>query len=170
MPTKKTWLLRVAEIRQDVAALDVPVVDRMLFERLFRVRRRRAIQLMHGLGGFQTGQALLIDRGVLLGQLEALEAGTEFALEYGRRQRLLDSLERARRHRAAAAVRIPVEADAAERSVAHLPAGIFLQADSLRVDFKGAEDLLGKLFELAQTVGNDFQSFKALVERSAYPS
>jgi hypothetical protein len=68
---------------------------------------------------------------------------------------------------AAAAVRIPVEADAAEWSVAHLPAGIFLQADSLRVDFKGAEDLLGKLFELAQTVGNDFQSFKALVERSA---
>ena len=37
MPTNKTWLLRVAEIRSDVAALDVPVVDRVLFERLFHI-------------------------------------------------------------------------------------------------------------------------------------
>ncbi len=142
MAAKRLWLLRVPGIRQEVAALDVPVLDRILFERLFRVRRRRAIQLMHVFGGYQTGQALLIDRAGLLRQLEALEAGTEFAIEQGRRQRLLDSLEKVRRHRAAAAVRIPVEADAAERSVASLPPGICLQADSLRVDFHGAEDAI----------------------------
>ena len=167
MAAKRSWLLRVPEIRQEVAALDVLVVDRISFERLFHVRRRRAIQLMHTFGGYQTGQALLIDRAELLRQLEALEAGAEFAIEQGRRQRLLDSLEKVRRHRAAAAVRIPVGAETAERSVARLPAGIVLQADSLRVDFRGAEDLLGKLYELAQTVGNDFESFKALVERPA---
>ena len=44
------------------------------------VRRRRAIQLMHTFGGYQTGQALLIDRAELMRQLEALEAGAEFAI------------------------------------------------------------------------------------------
>ena len=59
MPMKKTWLLRVSEIRQELLGLEVPVVDRLLFERLFHVRRRRALQLMNSLGGFQTGQALV---------------------------------------------------------------------------------------------------------------
>jgi hypothetical protein len=169
MAARRSWLLTVGEIRQDVAALDVPVVDRILFERLFHVRRRRAIQLMHTFGGYQTGLALLIDRAVLLRQLEALEAGAEFAIEHGRKQRLLDSLEKVRKHRAAAAVRIPVEAEAEERSVYCLPAGIFLQAESLRVEFHGAEDLLSKLYELSQAVGNDFESFKAIVEPPAQP-
>jgi len=120
MAARRLWLLRLPEIRQEVATLDVPVVDRISFEHLFHVRRRRAIQLMHTFGGYQTGQALLIDRAELLRQLEALEAGAEFAIEQGRRQRLLDSLERVRRHRLAAAVRIPVDADTAERSVASL--------------------------------------------------
>jgi len=167
MAAKRQWLLRVPEIRQETAALDVPVVDRILFERLFHVGWRRAIDLMHTFGAYQTGQALLVDRGALLRQLEALEAGTQFALEQGRKQRLLDSLEKVRRHRAAAAVHIPVEADAEERSVASLPPGIFLGADSLRVDFRGAEDLLSKLYTLAQAAGNDFEAFKALVEPAA---
>jgi hypothetical protein len=167
MAARTSWLLIVGEIRRDVAALDVPVVDRILFERLFHVRRRRAIQLMHTFGGYQTGLALLVDRAVLLQQLEALEAGTEFAIEQGRKQRLLDSLEKVRRHRAAAAVRIPVAADAEERSVARLPAGIVLQAESLHVAFHGAADLLSKLYELSQAVGNDFEAFKAIVERPA---
>jgi len=35
MPTKKTWLLRVSEIRQDLLRLDVPVLDRQMVEKLF---------------------------------------------------------------------------------------------------------------------------------------
>jgi hypothetical protein len=167
MAAKKQWLLRVPEIRQDVAALDAPVVDRVMFERLFHVGWRRAIDLMHVFGAYQTGQALLIDRTVLLQQLEALEAGTEFAIEHGRKQRLLDSLDKVRKHRAGAGVRIPVESDVSDRSLVNLPAGIFLQADSLHVDFHGAEDLLGKLYALSQAVGNDFEAFKAVVERPA---
>jgi hypothetical protein len=167
MASRRLWLHRVGQIRQEVADLDVPVVDRILVERLFHVRRRRAIQLMHTFGGYQVGLALLIERDALLRQLEALEAGAEFAVEHGRKQRLLDSLEKVRKHRAAAAVRISVSVDASERSVAHLPAGIVLQADSLQVSFRSAEDLLGKLYELAQTVGDDFEGFKTLVDRPA---
>ena len=50
MPTKKTWLLRLTEIREELTAMQVPVVDRAIFERLFGVRRRRAIQLLHFFG------------------------------------------------------------------------------------------------------------------------
>ena len=172
MPVKKTWLLRVPEIRQDVAALDVPVLDRILFERLFHVRRRRAIQLMHTLGGYQTGQALLIDRGVLLGQLAALQAGTEYALEHGRRKRLVDSLQKVVRHKAAARVVLPVARGAAPRSMADLPPGVRLGPGSLTVEFSQAEDLLGKLFELAQAAAHDFEGFSGMAaeERHARPA
>jgi hypothetical protein len=162
MAAKRQWLLRVPEILQEVQALDVPVLDRALFERLFHVGWRRAIDLMHTFGAYQTGQALLIDRPVLISQLEALAAGTEFALEQGRKQRLVDSLEKLNRHRAAAAVRIPVTAGG-EHSVACLPAEICLQADSLRVEFNGAQDLLAKLYELAQAVADDFDGFRGVV-------
>ena len=46
MPARKSWLLRVSEIRRELAEMQVPVVDRAVFERLFGVRRRRAVQLM----------------------------------------------------------------------------------------------------------------------------
>lgn len=167
MAAKKQWLLRVPEIRQDVADLDVAVVDRTVFERLFHVRWRRAIDLMHAFGAYQAGQSLLIDRTMLLKQLETIETGGEFAIEQGRKQRLVDSLEKVRKHRAAAAVRIPIEEPLVERSVAGLPDGICLQTDSLRLDFHGAEDLLTKLYELARAVADDFETFKALVERPA---
>ena len=41
MPAKAQWLLRVPEILEELRALDVPVVDRAVCERLFRLRRRR---------------------------------------------------------------------------------------------------------------------------------
>jgi hypothetical protein len=125
------------------------VLDRALFEHLFHVGWRRAIDLMHTFGAYQTGQALLIDRAELIRQLEALEAGTEFAIEQGRKQRLLDALEKVRRHRAAARVILPVAGDANLRTMADLPPGVHLQPGSLKVEFGEAEDLLGKLFELA---------------------
>ena len=167
MPVKTMWLLRVPEIRQEVAALTVPVVDRAIFEKVFHVRRRRAIDIMHAFGGFEVGQVLLIDRAELLRQLQALEGGAEFAIEQRRRQRLVESLEKLRRQRTAAAARIPVAPPDGECSVANLPAGISLQAGSLRIDFHGAEDLLRKLFELARAVSNDFEAFHTVVERPA---
>jgi hypothetical protein len=165
MPMKSSWLLRLPDIRQDVAALDVPVVDRILFEKLFHVRRRRAIAIMNVFGSYQLGQALLIDRAELLRQLEALEAGAEFAISQRRRQRLVDSLEKMRRHRTAVAVHIPVENPAAARSVTSLPDGVCLRTDGLRLDFNGAEDCLCKLFEVARAIADDFESFRALVEQ-----
>ena len=162
MPARKTWLLRVTEVRQELQAMNVPVVDRAVFEKLFGLQRRRAIQLMAYFGGFQAGRMFLLDRIELIRQIEPLEASAEFAVEERRRQRLMEALEKVRRDRAAARVVIPVQA-ACER-LAHLPDGIWLKPGSLRIDFKGAEDLLGKLYALAQCATGDFQAFRKAIE------
>jgi allophanate hydrolase subunit 1 len=40
-------------------ACALPVLDRASFEQEFGLRRRRAIELMHGFGGYQAGRTFL---------------------------------------------------------------------------------------------------------------
>jgi hypothetical protein len=166
MPMKKTWLLRLTEIREALAEMDVPVIDRAVVERLFGVRRRRAIQLMHFFGGYQAGRTFLVDRLALLRQLEPLEASAEFALEQRRRQRLIESLEKVRRSRAGASVVIPVEP---VHNGALLPDGVQLDRGTLRVDFENVQDLLAKLYQLSQAAAADYEAFRAEVEAGHGP-
>jgi len=166
MPMKKTWLLRLTEIREQLTAMDVPVIDRAIFERLFGVRRRRAIQLLHHFGGFQAGRTFLVDRLALLRQLEPLEESAEFALEQQRRQRLIDFLERLRRSRAGAAVIIPV---APAHNGTLLPDGVQLDCGTLRVEFAEVRDLLSKLYAIAQAAAADFEAFRAAAEKASCP-
>ena len=166
MPARKTWLLRLTQIREELSALTVPVIDRAVFERIFGVRRRRAVQLMHFFAGFQTSQALLVDRLELLRQLAPLEASAEYVLERCRRERLTEALEKLRRHHQAAAVALPVQPDVLGRKLAELPEGICLEPGRLRVNFTRAEELLATLYELAQAAANDFESFRRTVEGS----
>lgn len=163
MPMRKTWLVRLPEILGDLAGMEVPVIDRAVFEKVFGVRRRRAIQLLHFFGGYQAGRTFLVDRLALIGQLEPIQTGAEFVMEERRRQRLSEALEKVRRHRAAASVRIPVE-PGLDRRLSDLPEGIHLEPGSLHVDFCKAEDLLAKLFELSKAAANDFEAFRGAAE------
>ncbi len=43
--------------------MKMPVVDRATCERLFQVRRRRAIYLLQGFGGYVAGNTVLIEYG-----------------------------------------------------------------------------------------------------------
>lgn len=165
MPMRRTWLLRLPEIREELAGMEVPVVDRAVFERLFGIRRRRAIQLMHFFGGYQTGRTFLVDRLQLIDQLGPIEAGAEFAMEAKRKQRLTEALERVRRHRAGAQVVLPVGAEALAGRLGDLPDGIQLEPGSLRVEFGKAEELLAKLFALSKAAVNDFEAFRSAAER-----
>lgn len=164
MPPRKTWLVRLREIQEELSSLTVPVLDRAIFERVFRVRRRRAIQLMQYFGGWQTGQAFLVDRLELLRQLEPLEAGVDYALERRRRERLTETLENLRRQRQAARVALPLEPQARSQDAAALPSGVQLSAGTLTVQFESAADLLGKLYQLSQTAANDFDGFRLTAE------
>ena len=164
MPIRKTWLLRLPDILEELAGMEVPVIDRAVFEKLFGIRRRRAIQLLHYFGGYQAGRTFLVDRLVLIAQLEPLQAGAEFVMEQQRRRRLSEALEEVRRYRTAARVTIPVEPGTQDRLMSGLPAGIELQQGTLRVEFCKAEDLLAKLFELSKVAANDFEAFRSAAE------
>lgn len=72
MPAKPQWLLQIPQILEQLRAMDVPVVDRGACEKLFGVRRRQAVDLMHRFGGYQSGNAVLLDRGALIIQLQAI--------------------------------------------------------------------------------------------------
>ncbi len=69
----------IPAILDQLRALDVPVVDRAAVERMFGMRRRRAIELMGRFGGYRSGNAILLDRLGLIWQLEAMSAGEDVA-------------------------------------------------------------------------------------------
>jgi hypothetical protein len=163
MPAQPVWLLRLPAIRAELAGLSAPVLDRASIETVFGVGRRRAIELLHQFGGYLAGKTFLVDRASLLRQLEALEAGGDFRRERSRRRRLSDDLDRAKAALRARAVPIP-----APRRAFELPLGVQLRPGELRIDFRGTEDLLRQLLELAMAIQNDHERFEALC--GDYPS
>jgi len=169
MPAKAQWLLRVPEILEELSALDVPVVDRAICERLFRLRRRRAIDLMRCFGGYQAGRTFLIDRPRLAAQLEQIRDSPDFKMEWRRKERLAERLEAIRRLQAGARVAIPVEPEVLSRRLPDLPAGIGLSPGALHIQFQSSEELLSKLFALAQAIANDYEAFEKRASPEADP-
>jgi hypothetical protein len=96
MPAKPEWLLRLPEIRTQLEYLDAPVVDRAVIERIFGLKRRRAIELLHQFGGYQAGRTFLLDRVRLLEALQSMESGDDYSTEKRRRERLQDAVEASR--------------------------------------------------------------------------
>src|SRR5579859_3244294 len=160
MPAKALWLLHIPEIVQQLEVFDVPVIDRAIVERVFGLRRRRAIELLHRFGGYQAGRTFLIDRRQLIGHLQRLIDGEDFQSESRRKERLSGMIDELRQSQAAAQVKIPMAREARSRMVDGLSAGIGLQPGHLHIEFSGTEDLLAKLYELSQAASNDFERFR----------
>jgi hypothetical protein len=164
VPAKPLWLLQIPEIVSLLETFDVPVVDRAIVERLFGLRRRRAIELMHRFGGYQAGRTFLIDRHLLIEHLRRLANGEEFQRESRRRERLGETVEQLRRQQTAARVKIAITPDVFSRKFANLSPAVALEAGHLHITFSSTEDLLGKLFELSQAASNDFDRFREATE------
>ncbi|MGD0359285.1 MAG: hypothetical protein ABSC93_00355 [Bryobacteraceae bacterium] len=167
MPAKAQWLLHVPEILAELSALDVPVVDRAVCERLFRLRRRRAIDLIRGFGGYQAGRTFLVDRPKLVAQLEQIRDSPDFKMEWHRKERLAERLEAMRRLQAGTRVAIAVEPATLYQRLPDLPAGVGLSPGALHIQFGSSEELLSKLFALAQAIANDYEAFEKRVGRPA---
>jgi hypothetical protein len=163
MPAKPEWLLRLPEIRAELEHLGVPVVDRAGIERIFGLRRRRAIELMHQFGGYQAGRTFLLDRTRLLEALEAVKSREDYSVEKRRRERLGDVVEASREHLIAMRVRIPVRAMAARASLDRLAPGVLLMPGMLSIEFRHPIELLEKLYGLAQAISHDFERFEDLL-------
>src|SRR5450759_2997761 len=156
MSAKPEWLLRLPEIRAELEHLAVPIVDRAGIERIFGLKRRRAIELMHEFGGYQTGRTFLLEA------LQSLESREDYSVEKRRRERLGDVVEASREHLMSMRVRIPVRAAAARPSLDRLAPGVLLLPGVLTIEFQHPVELLEKLFGLAQAISHDFERFEGL--------
>ena len=163
MPAKPEWLLRLPDIRAEVEHLEVPVVDRSVIERIFGVKRRRAIELLHQFGGYQSGRTFLLDRTRLLEVLRSLESKDDYTVEKRRRERLRDVVEASREHLISTRIRIPVRPAAARASLDHLGPGVVLLPGILSIEFRRPIELLEKLYGLSQAISHDFEKFEGLL-------
>jgi hypothetical protein len=163
MPPKPSWILQLPRIKKILESADTPVVDRASFEKLFGVRRRRAIQLMHHFDGYLAGRTFVVERTKLLESLRRL-GRNDYDWELTRRTKLASEIETARRLLPARKVRLMVSPDATDRRMADLPPGVHLRAGELRIEFHGTEDLLRHLFELSQAMVNDYKKFEEVCE------
>ncbi len=149
--------------------MEVSHLDRLAVQKLFRVKERRARQIMAGLPGIQVGNAFAVERLALAARLDETASSDIFQWETNRRARVVEDLDRTRRQIAARRVVIPAAPDVRQREMSSLAPGIELQPGELRIRFHGAEDLAAKLFELSQAMANDWEAFTVKVGESLPP-
>ena len=78
---KRYWLQRLPEILVTLKDLPDKVIDRPTFETIFRLRRRRAIELMHSLGSCRGGRGYVLDRCMLVQRLESMNVFAQYRWE-----------------------------------------------------------------------------------------
>jgi len=167
MPAQPTWFPRLPQILNELRALEtVPFLDRQAFERIFRLKDRRARVLMSRCPGVRIGNAWAVDRRQLIAWLEGLQQGEEFHFEQQRRQRVAAVYEQAKREHPARQVEIPVNRRSNSTGLTSLPPGVMLAKRELRVQFSGLEDFLAKLYILSQAVQNNFEAFEEALSDS----
>jgi len=159
------WLARVSEILETARNTQVPFLDRSAVERLFDVRRRQAIRLMHKIGGYHVGKAFVVGQPAVVEWLEKASASPDAYWAEAARERLEISIEEARALRDRQR-KFMVSQEARERRLEGLPATIHLKPRELKIEFSGAEDLFRQLYELGQAIGNDYERFRTLAEGS----
>ena len=170
MPSQPACFHRLDEILGTLRSMTSAHLDRAAVEKLFRVRQRRARQIMAGLEGLRVGNAAAVSREALIARLEQTGASGVFQWEGHRRARVAEALDLARRQLAAQHVRIPAAADVRQRLLEDLSAGIALRPGELRITFSGAMDLAAKLLELSQAMANDWPAFRRTVEENHPPN
>ena len=70
MPSQPACFHRLDEILGALRSMTSPHLDRAAVEKLFRVRQRRAQQIMAGLEGLRVGNAAAVSREALIERLE----------------------------------------------------------------------------------------------------
>lgn len=166
MPKLPLWYVRVPEILAQLRTpATPPFLDRAAVEKLFRVSRRQAIRLLGSARGYQVGKTFLIERQSLIEFLEGLENSGAAPEARARKRSVAAALDEVAHYATAQRVRIPTRPDIFERRPDNLPATLELVAPGkLQISYRGAEDLLAQIVELAAAAANDFPGFRKLYE------
>lgn len=170
MPDKPTWCGHLEEAIAELRALPYPWVDRLALERVLRVRRRRAQQILEPCVRQQVGTNGVADREELITHLRQLAAGETIHYERRRRERFAETMRKLNRAWTEQTKTL-VEAPTAivNQELENLPSGVKLERGRLTVEFSTAVEALEKLLAVAMAVGNDMDRFERLVEREGPP-
>ena len=164
MPKLPGWYVCVPAILDRLRRPDAPpFLDRPAVEKLFSIRRRQAIRVLAAASGYQVGKTFVVERQALIDFLEGIEHSGAAPEARARKRRVAAALDEVANHAAAQRVRVPAAPDVFRRRPASLPAAIELVAPGkLQISYRGAEDLLAKIVELAAAATNDFPAFRTL--------
>src|SRR5580704_17508584 len=91
VPNQPSWFLRVNEILADLGDAEMathPFLTRAAVEKLFRLKRRQAIELMHSVEGYQIGKTLVVGRAQLAAWLRRASLGEQVRWEQVRHTRV----------------------------------------------------------------------------------
>lgn len=161
MPDHPRWLDRVPEIlRQLQTDSTPPILDRTAIERLFGIRRRQAITLLHRFSGYKLGRTFVVHRDSVVQYLTEVAKTGEIAAMEEQQRTVAEFLGEARQGLLLPCIPIP-RTKLSEITFAGLPPGIHLIPGQLTIEFSGAQNLLEKLFVLSQALANDFPTLEA---------
>ena len=96
MPSQPACFHRLEEVLGALRSMTSTHLDLAAVEKLFRVRQRRARQIMAGLEGLRVGNAAAVSREALIARLERPPAAGVFQWEGNRRARVVEALDLAR--------------------------------------------------------------------------
>jgi hypothetical protein len=165
VPASPTWLRRVPNAIEQLEGWAHDSLTRADLQTLLGVGKARAVQLMHAWGATRRGGRgnLLLEKGALLRRFKALRRGRQLVEEERRVERLIGVLQEARVSR----VRVKVPRETYGARLTGLPPGVTLQtARQPRrwiVEFATAEEVVAKLFAIAQALQKDWDRYEALV-------
>ena len=158
MPDQPSWIKRLPEILEKLKAPDAPpFLDRAAVEGLFRLRRRRAIDLLGLVGGYKLGKTYLAPREAMVRFLEAPRRRSAAAQECERFEQVQLALGEARHELAQHRILVP---DVSGVEFAGLPDGIRFEPGQLILSFQQPAELIEKLIALAQALTNDYETFE----------
>jgi hypothetical protein len=166
MPKLPGWYICVPAILEQLRSPgSPPFLDRPAIEKLFSIRRRQAIRVLAAARGYQVGKTFMVERQGLIEFLEGIEHSGAAPEARARKQRVAAALNEVANHAAAERVQVRTSPDVFRRQPANLPSAIKLVAPGkLQISYRGAEDLLAKIVELAAAATNDFPAFRTLYE------
>ena len=149
------WLLSLPDAIEQLEAYDRDVIYRADLQVLLGVSRTRAAVLMREFGAESVGPALALSRAKLIRRFRRWVDSPMFRKQAARRDRVYNSLHKAR----LAGVRVPV-APGAERGLAGLPPGVAVGPGRIEVRFARPKDAIGSLYALAQALLADYERFE----------
>jgi hypothetical protein len=154
---------RVPAVLDFLAGPGAPdLLGRGSVEALLGVRRRRAILILHKCKATRRGRELLATRQAFTAFLKSQRHEAALRRERERQQQVAEALGQARRE--LVLPKIPLPRQRTTLTLAGLPEGIHLTHGNLSVDFTGAQDLVEKLFTVAQAFADDYESLEAALE------